>query len=56
MTLNWQKPVNRVESRTATYRELSSLERRADRNFIKFSENKWQDLQLGKKTLLHCWR
>ncbi|GAB0190529.1 protein disulfide-isomerase A5 [Grus japonensis] len=47
-----------LDDRAAIQRDLSRLEERTDRNFIKFNKDKWKDLQLGRKRLLHelRWR
>lgn len=49
MAPNWQKPVNTLEGRE---RDLSRLEERTDRNFLKFNDDKRKNLQ-GRKRLLH---
>lgn len=51
MAPNRWKPLNILDA--ATWRDLSRLKESTHRNFIKFSEDKWKDLQLGRKRLLH---
>lgn len=51
MAPDWWKPVNILDA--AIWRDLSRMEESTHGNFIKFNEDKWKDLQLGRKRLLH---